>query len=109
MRGDVLFLDEEEIPEEHSIRAYHPLFAHVFKTYPKRFKVRELLEPIFQKGELVYKSPSVKAIRENALKNLKQLDAAYKRFRNPHTYHISLSPSLFKIKQRLLREAAKRK
>ncbi|MBW2616699.1 MAG: hypothetical protein JRD02_11060, partial [Deltaproteobacteria bacterium] len=39
----------------------------------------------------------------------KQLDAAYKRFRNPHTYHVSLSPSLFKIKQRLLREAARRK
>jgi nicotinate phosphoribosyltransferase len=109
MRGDVLFLDEEEIPEEHSIRAYHPLFSHVFKTYPKRFKIRELLTPIFQKGELVYKSPSVKAIRENTLKNLRQLDAAYKRFHNPHTYHISLSPSLFKIKQRLLREAAKRK
>ncbi|MBW1705455.1 MAG: nicotinate phosphoribosyltransferase [Deltaproteobacteria bacterium] len=109
MRGDVLFLDEEEIPMGRSFRAYHPLFSHVFKTYPKRFKIRELMMPIFQEGELVYKSPSVKAIRENTMKNLKQLDAAYKRFRNPHTYHVSLSPSLFKIKQRLLREAARRK
>jgi nicotinate phosphoribosyltransferase len=109
MRGDVLFLDEEEIPEGHPIRAYHPLFSHVFKTYPKRFKLRELMVPIFQKGELVYKSPSLHDIREHTLKNLKQLDPAYKRFHNPHTYHISLSPSLFKIKQRLLREAARRK
>lgn len=109
MRGDVLFLDEEEIPKGRSIRAHHPLFPHVFKTYPGRFNIQELLTPIFQKGELVYKSPSVKAIRENTLKNLKQLDAAYKRFHNPHTYHVSLSPSLFKIKQRLLREAARRK
>jgi nicotinate phosphoribosyltransferase len=109
MRGDVLFLDEEELPEGHPIRAYHPLFSHVFKTYPKRFKLRELMVPIFQKGELVYKSPSLHDIREHTLKNLKQLDPAYKRFHNPHTYHISLSPSLFKIKQRLLREAAKRK
>jgi nicotinate phosphoribosyltransferase len=109
MRGDVLFLDEEEIPEGRSFRAYHPLFSHVFKTYPKRFKIRELMVPIFQKGELVYKSPSLHAIREHTMKNLKQLDAAYKRFRNPHTYHVSLSPFLFKIKQRLLREAARRK
>ncbi len=63
--------------------------------------------PIFQKGKLVYQSPPVHAIREHALKNLKQLDAAYKRFRNPHTYHVSLSPALFRIKQRLLRQAAK--
>jgi len=109
MRGDVLFLDEEKTPEGRSIRVYHPLFPHVFKNYPKSFRTRELMLPIFQKGELVYKSPSVKAIRENTLKNLKQLDDAYKRFRNPHNYHVSLSPSLFKIKQRLLREAAKRK
>ncbi|MBW1797835.1 MAG: hypothetical protein JRJ21_05395 [Deltaproteobacteria bacterium] len=76
MRGDVLFLDEEEIPEGRSFRAYHPLFSHVFKTYPKRFKVRELMVPIFQKGELVYKSPSLHAIREHTMKNVKQLDAA---------------------------------
>jgi nicotinate phosphoribosyltransferase len=109
MRGDVLFLEEEELPKERAIRACHPLFPHVFKTYPKRFKMKELMVPVFRRGKLVYKSPPLSSIRENTLKNLKQLDAAYKRFRNPHTYHISLSPALFKVKQRLLREAARRK
>jgi nicotinate phosphoribosyltransferase len=107
MRGDVLFLDEEQIPTGRPLRAYHPMFHHVFKTYPRRFKKQELMVPIFQKGKLVYQSPPVHAIREHTLKNLKQLDAAYKRFRNPHTYHVSLSPALFRIKQRLLRQAAK--
>jgi len=107
MRGDVLLLNEEHVAEGRSFRAYHPIFHHVFKTYPRRFKFRELLVPIFQKGELVYESPPVHTIREQAIKNLKKLDAAYKRFRNPHNYHVSLSPSLFKIKQRLLRETAK--
>jgi hypothetical protein len=46
-------------------------------------------------------------IREQALKNLEGLDAAYKRFHNPHRYHVSLSPTLFAAKQRLLRDAAK--
>ena len=106
MRGDVLFLDEERIPEGRSFRVYHPMFTHVFKYYPKHFMKKDLLLPIFQKGKLVYESPTVHAIREHTLKNLEQLDPAYKRFRNPHTYHVSLSRTLFKIKQGLLREAA---
>ncbi len=108
MRGDVLFRKEDRIPKGRSFRAYHPIFSHVFKTYPRRFKMEELMVPIFQKGKLVYESPSVHDIRKSTLKNLKQLDSAYKRFRNPHTYHVSLSPSLFRIKGRLLRQASER-
>ncbi len=107
MRGDVIFLDEEEIPEQRWFRAHHPMYTHITKRYPKHFKRRELLAPIFQKGKLIYKSPSLHKIREHAQKNLKELDDAYKRFRNPHTYHVSLSPFLFKTKQRLLRQALK--
>ena len=107
MRGDVLFLDEERLPQGRSFRAYHPMFLHVYKTYPKQFEMRELLVPIFQKGKLVYESPSLPTIREYSLSDLKGLDAAYKRFHNPHRYHVSLSPTLFSTKQRLLREAAK--
>ena len=69
--------------------------------------MKELLVPIFQDGELVYETPSIHEIREHTLTSLEQLDAAYKRFHNPHTYHVSLSSRLFKIKQRLLKEAAK--
>ncbi|MFH1349887.1 MAG: nicotinate phosphoribosyltransferase [Pseudomonadota bacterium] len=107
MRGDVLILEDETVPWRRSFRAYHPMFPHVFKTYPKHFRMKELMVPVFQKGKLVYQSPKVHAIRENTLKNLEALDAGYKRFHNPHTYHVSLSPRLFKIKQHLLADAAK--
>jgi nicotinate phosphoribosyltransferase len=107
MRGDVLFLDEEAVRKERSYRAHHPMFTHVFKNYPKRFDKRELLVPVFQKGEMVYKRPSLHTIRKHTLKSLKGLDPAYKRFRNPHTYHVSLSTTLFKTKQRLLRQTAR--
>lgn len=106
MRGDVLFLDSEKIPLNSGFRAHHPMYFHVYKNYPKRFRMEELLIPIFQKGRLVYESPSVHAIRENTLKNLDSLDAAYKRFENPHTYHVSLSSRLLKTKRRLLRHTA---
>jgi len=108
MRGDVLFLDDEEIPRKRSFQVHHPMFPHVFKTYPGHFKMQEIMVPIFQKGKLVYDSPDIHKIRKYTLKNLKELDAAYKRFHNPHTYHVSLSHLLFKTKQRLLHEAAKR-
>ncbi len=107
MRGDVLFLDDEKLPEGRSFRVYHPMFAHVFKNYPRHFLLKELLVPIFQHGELVYQSPSLHEIREHTIAGLDQLDDAYKRFHNPHTYHVSLSSNLFRTKQRLLREAAK--
>jgi nicotinate phosphoribosyltransferase len=108
MRGDVLFLDDEEIPRKRSFQVYHPMFPHVFKTYPGHFKIREIMVPIFQKGKLVYDSPDIHKIQKYTLKNLEELDAAYKRFHNPHTYHVSLSPLLFRTKQHLLHEAAKR-
>ena len=107
MRGDVLFLDDEKLPQGRSFRVYHPMFAHVFKKYPRHFTMKELLVPIFQDGELVYESPSLHEIREQTLSGLDRLDDAYKRFHNPHTYHVSLSSRLFKIKQRLLKQAAK--
>jgi nicotinate phosphoribosyltransferase len=44
-------------------------------------------------------------MRQNTRRNLERLDPAYKRFRNPHTYHVSLSPRLFRVKERLLRRA----
>lgn len=105
MRGDVLFLQEEQVPEESSFRVYHPMVPHVDKTYPADFEMRELMVPIFKKGNLVYKTPSLHQIRENTLKNLQGLDEGYKRFHNPHAYHVSLSPLLFETKGRLLRGA----
>jgi nicotinate phosphoribosyltransferase len=108
MRGDVLLMEEEPLPGKSPFRAYHPMFPYVFKTYSKRFEAKPLLVPIFQKGELVYKSPPVNEIRENTVRNLGELDAAYKRFSNPHAYHVSLSSRLFRTKQRLLKLAAKR-
>jgi nicotinate phosphoribosyltransferase len=102
MRGDVLFLDDEAIPEKGSIQAHHPMFPHVSKAYSEDFRKRELLVPIFRDGKVVYQSPSLHEIRQHAVANLEELDGAYKRFRNPHLYHVSLSPALFAVKQQLL-------
>jgi nicotinate phosphoribosyltransferase len=105
MRGDVLFLDEERVTSGQSFRAHHPVYPHIFKTYPESFRMEEIMAPVFRRGKLVYQCPTVQDIRQNTQRNLERLDPAYKRFRNPHSYHVSLSPRLFRVRQRLLRRA----
>jgi nicotinate phosphoribosyltransferase len=107
MRGDVLFLDEERVPAGKAFQAYHPVLPHVFKTYPSDFTAEELLVQVLKNGEQVYTSPSTTKIRENTLRNLDQVDPAYKRFQNPHIYHVSLGPQLYKVKERLLQKEKK--
>jgi nicotinate phosphoribosyltransferase len=108
IRGDVLFMDEEKLPERISFQVHHPMVPHIQKTYPANFEIRELMIPVFEKGKLVYNIPPLREIRDHTLQNLHNLDAAYKRFHNPHVYHVSLSPLLYEVKGRLLRTALKK-
>jgi nicotinate phosphoribosyltransferase len=104
MRGDVMFLEDEAL-DARPLRVYHPTIPHVSKIYSNKFSRRELLIPIFREGRLVYNKPSLKRIQENSRRNLEQLGSEFKRFKNPHIYHVSLSKQLIKTKRDLLREA----
>ncbi len=103
MRGDIMFL-EEELLEAKPLRGYHSVIPNISKVYPLQFSRQELLVPIFQGGRLVYPLPSLKEIQENRRRNLDQLGFEFKRFKNPHIYHVSLSKQLMKTKKDLLRE-----
>ena len=104
MGGDVMVLEEENLESE-PVRVYHPTIPHVSKVYPPQFSRQELLIPIFREGRLVYSNPSLKKIQENSQGNLEQLGLEFKRFKNPHIYHVSLSRQLMKTKRDLLRKA----
>ncbi|MDP1629135.1 MAG: nicotinate phosphoribosyltransferase [bacterium] len=102
MLGDLLICEDEEIPRDKTVKAHHPLFPHIFKTYQPPYETRELLTPIFKKGKLVYQPPSLKEIQERTLESLDSLDESCKRFVNPHEYKVSLSEKLFALKLNLL-------
>ncbi len=105
MRGDVLFL-EDEAPDTHMpARAFHPVLPHIYKSYPPGFRREELLVPVFINGKLVYETPCLGEIQENTRRNLDRLGSEFKRFQNPHVYHVSLSEKLFRLKQELLMNA----
>jgi len=66
---------------------------------------KELLVPIFVKGELVYDCPSVHEIRAYCAQQVDSLWDEVKRFENPHNYYVDLSEKLWNIKNELLTAA----
>ena len=66
--------------------------------------LRELLVPVFKKGECVYTSPSVMEIKDICQKELNTLWDETRRFTNPQEVFVDLSDKLYKIKSELLEE-----
>jgi nicotinate phosphoribosyltransferase len=107
MRGDAMFFEDEVLPEGEPLQVFHPMLAHVHKTYSARFKREEILLPIFQGGKLIYQKPSLRDIQERTLRSLQyHLRPEHKRLPNPHIYHVSLGQKLFREKQKLIEAAA---
>ncbi|MCC8357729.1 MAG: nicotinate phosphoribosyltransferase [Oscillospiraceae bacterium] len=68
------------------------------------FTARQLLEPIFQHGELVYRRPALQEIKAYCAQQVDSLWEEIQRFENPHHYYVDLSQKLWNIKNDLLRE-----
>jgi nicotinate phosphoribosyltransferase len=105
MRGDVLFFEDETLPEKQPVQAFHPMLAHVHKSYPAAYRRQEILVPVFQGGKLVYARPTLQEIQARTFQNLHHLRTEHKRLQNPHLYHVSLGEKLFRQKQELIKAA----
>jgi nicotinate phosphoribosyltransferase len=68
------------------------------------YTLRELLVPVFQKGECVYESPSVMDIQRYCTREKDTLWEESKRLVNPHEVYVDLSDKLYHIKSDLLEE-----
>ena len=67
------------------------------------FTAKELLVPVFQNGECVYESPSIREIADYCRGQVDTLWDEVKRFENPHDYYVDLSEQLYTIKNLLLK------
>ncbi|MBO5369320.1 MAG: nicotinate phosphoribosyltransferase, partial [Clostridia bacterium] len=68
------------------------------------YYAENLLIKIFDKGKCIYDSPDIEQIRQYCNEQIDTLWDEVKRFENPHTYYVDLSPQLWKIKNDLLNE-----
>ena len=67
-----------------------------------------LLVPLFIDGKQVYQSPDVHALRAYNAREMDSFWEEYKRVLNPQAYKVDISDKLYDLKQRLIRENAKR-
>ncbi|MGL4106506.1 nicotinate phosphoribosyltransferase [Clostridium sp. LP20] len=99
--ADLLTLHDEEIDENQVLELFDPV--HTWKKKKiTNYYTRDLLIPIFEKGQQVYESPTVLEIKEFAQKETEKLWPEVLRFENPHNYYVDLSDRLWSLKQDLL-------
>ena len=68
------------------------------------YHVREMMIPVFKKGECVYESPSVMELQKIFKDEMATMYEESKRLTNPHKVHVDLSQKLWDTKKRLLDE-----
>ncbi|GAA0739970.1 nicotinate phosphoribosyltransferase [Clostridium oceanicum] len=99
--ADLIAMHDEEIDENKPLEIFDPVFTWKRKKL-KNYYAKPLLTKIFDKGNLVYESPSVMEIKKFSEKQTKRLWEEVLRLENPHNYYVDLSPKLWRIKQELL-------
>ena len=103
--ADYVCVHDEVVDDSKDLEIFDPEATWKRKTV-YNFTAEELLVPIFQKGELVYKLPTLKEIQTYCREQVDTLWDEVKRFENPQTYYVDLSQKLWDIKDELLRKNA---
>lgn len=99
--ADVITLHDEVIEEGKPYMLFDPQYTWKKKEVTD-FKVKPLLEKIYDKGKRVYNSPDIKEIREYCKEQVDTLWDEVKRFENPHQYYVDLSEDLWNMKHELI-------
>lgn len=72
------------------------------RSFGESVLYEDLLVPVFAKGRLIYKLPSVHNTRKRVQDQLAHFYKGIKRFVNPHTYPVGLEKDLFDLKTNLI-------
>lgn len=99
--ADLICLRDEEFDFSQPLELFDPDTTWKRKVFTD-IEARELLEPIFQQGKLVYQAPDLQTSRAYCQRQVDALWDEVKRFENPHNYYVDLSQKLWDIKQALL-------
>ena len=106
--ADIITLHDEVIDDSKNYTIFHPFYTWKKKTI-RNFVAKKLLVPIFEKGNLVYDSPDVHAIKEYCEEQVGNLWEEVKRFEKPHEYIVDLSQDLWEIKDNLLKKHSRKR
>jgi len=100
--ADLITLNNEVIDLKTPLTIFDSFQPWQKKTFEK-FKVKPMLVPIFEKGDLVYKLPTLKEIASYKKSNFDAFWPEIKRFYYPHQYHVDLSEELWNLKNHVIK------
>lgn len=101
--ADLIALADEEFSSKDPLLLFDPIETWKKTLLPGgSYSMRELLVPVFRKGDCVYESPSVKEIQNICRWELNTLWEESKRFEYPHQTYVDLSRKLWNLKNNLL-------
>ncbi|MCD7764164.1 MAG: nicotinate phosphoribosyltransferase [Lachnospiraceae bacterium] len=108
IRADLICLVDEEYNPEQDLLIFDPIETwKKTKIKADTYEIRELLVPVFLKGECVYTSPAVMDIRDYCEQEKNTLWPETRRLTNPHDVYVDLSDKLYEIKRGLLNQMGK--
>lgn len=103
IKADLICLVDEHYNEEEPLLLFDPAEPWKKTKLPGgSYTMREILVPVFQKGECCYQTPKVMDIRAYCQKELDTLWDETRRLINPHEVYVDLSSRLYDIKIDLL-------
>ena len=106
--ADYICLRDEVVDDSQPLEICDPTERWKRKTMDN-YRAVELQVPIFEKGELVYTLPTLKEIKTNCGYQVSTLWPEVKRFDNPHTYYVDLSPKLMALKDEMLEDYGRKR
>ncbi len=101
--ADLITLASETVDDSRPYELFDPDFTWKRKTLTN-YTARELLEPLFRKGECIYKERNIEEIKSYCREQIDTLWDEVTRFENPHNYYVDLSQQLWDVKHELLRK-----
>ena len=104
--ADVITLFDETIDETHSYEIFDPEHTWKRKTITN-FHAELLTVQIYKNGKKIYNNPNVHEIKKYCEKEVNRLWDEVKRFEFPHKYYVDLSPTLWDLKDELLKKHSK--
>lgn len=103
LKADLITLAEEVYDTSGDLEIFHPIDTWKRSTIPGgSYEMKEILIPVFKKGQCVYESPKTMDIRAFCQEELSLLWDETRRLVNPQEVFVDLSRPLYDLKMNLL-------
>jgi len=105
---DILVRDPSETNGKYCNEGQQSICEHAFDITKRcrvtPSKVEEIIIPVFEKGKVIYKSPSLEDRKKYCQDQVSKFRSDYLRYTNPTPYKVSVSTSLRELTQKLWRK-----